>query len=135
MKFIDTNIIFRFLLNDDQVKASNCRKLFDRLKTGSEEVLTSEEVISEAVYVLSSKVYGLSHEEIRGKLMPVISLVGLRLPHKRLLVKGLDIYANYGDFDFEDAVSIAYMERDEIKEIYSYDKDFDQLPQIKRIEP
>ena len=135
MKFLDTNIILRFLLNDDEVKASNCRKLFERLKDGSEEVLTSEEVISEVVYVLSSKTYGLSHEEVRSKLIPVISLVGLRMPHKRLLIKGLDIYANYKDFDFEDAVSIAYMERDEIKEIYSYDRDFDSLPQIKRIEP
>lgn len=36
---------------------------------------------------------------------------------------------------FVDAYNIAFMEDREIKEIYSYDTDFDKVEGIKRLEP
>lgn len=37
--------------------------------------------------------------------------------------------------DFEDCLSITHMERQRVKEIYSYDGDFDQVPHLTRKEP
>jgi predicted nucleic acid-binding protein len=37
--------------------------------------------------------------------------------------------------DFEDCLSVAHMERQHLKEIYSYDQDFDRVEQVRRVEP
>ncbi len=137
MKFLDTNVILRYLTRDDEVKARACYELFQRLKDGSEGVFTSEAIITEVVYVLSSKrgPYRLSHEEIRSRLIPILALRGLKLPQKRLYLRALEHYATYPSLDIEDAVAIAHMEKLSIREILSYDTDFDRIPALKRVEP
>jgi predicted nucleic acid-binding protein len=37
--------------------------------------------------------------------------------------------------EFEDALMVAHMERQAISELYSYDRDFDQVPGVNRQEP
>ena len=54
MKFLDTNVILRYLTKDDEAKAEACYRLFQRMRHGEEEVLTCEAIVSEVVYVLSS---------------------------------------------------------------------------------
>ena len=136
MKLLDTNIILRYLTRDDEVKAAACFDLFQRLKQGEEEVVTFESIITEVVYVLSSRShYGLSHEDIRARLTPILLLRGLRLREKRTYVRALDIYAIYPFLDFEDALSVVHMEREGIQEILSYDADFDRIPGLARVEP
>lgn len=136
MRFLDTNVIVRYLVKDDQVKAEACFQLFKKLEQGTEELTTCEAVIAEVVYVLSSRaLYGLNHEEIRARLTPILTLKGLRLPQKRLYLKALDLYAIYSFLDFEDALCVVHMENEDTKELYSYDTDFDRIPGIRRIEP
>lgn len=136
MRFLDTNIIIRYLTRDDEKKANACFELFQRVKGGEEKVTTCEAIITEVVYVLSSSVtYNLSPKEIRDKLIPILTLRGLRLRNKRMYVHALDIYATHGFLDFEDAISTAYMEKWRIHELYSYDSDFDKVDIIDRIEP
>lgn len=107
------------------------------MQQGEEELVTSETVISEAVYVLSSSrlQYGLTHEEIRERLLPILTLRGIRLPQKRVCISALDIYAGSPFFDFEDALSVAHMEQAGVTEIVSYDRDFDRFPGVRRVEP
>ena len=137
MKFLDTNVILRYLTKDDEAKAEACYRLFQRMRHGEEEVLTCEAIVSEVVYVLSSRraPYRLSHEEIRGRLMPILTLRGLKLPQKSVYIRALDIYALSTRLDFEDALAAAHMERQGITEILSYDKDFDLVAGIQRVEP
>jgi predicted nucleic acid-binding protein len=92
-------------------------------------------VVGEIVYVLSSPSwYGLSDRDIAARLVPILSLRGLRLANKGTYMRALEIYAT-SSVDFEDAVSVAHMGRLGISEIVSYDRDFDELPGISRIEP
>ena len=86
MRFLDTNIILRYLTRDDEAKAQACFELFQRVKEGKEEVFTSEAIITEIAYVLSSKrgPYRLSHEEIRSRLVPILTLRGLKLSRELL---------------------------------------------------
>ena len=37
--------------------------------------------------------------------------------------------------DFENCLALAHMERQQLKEIYSYDQDFDQVAHVERVEP
>jgi len=137
MRFLDTNVILRYLTRDDEVKAQACYDLFQRLKSGAEAVLTCEAVITEVAYVLSSPraPYRLTHEEIRARLSPVLALKGLRLPGKRVYLRALDVWAAHQFLDFEDALSVAHMEEQGIEEVLSYDTDFDRVAGIQRVEP
>lgn len=137
MRFLDANVIIRYLTKDDEAKAEACYALFQRVDAGEEEVFTCEAIVTEVVYVLASarSPYHLPHDEIRARLLPLLTLRGLHLPQKRVYVHALDIYASSLFLDFEDAVAAAHMERIGIKEILSYDRDFDRLPGISRVEP
>jgi predicted nucleic acid-binding protein len=137
MQFIDANIFVRYLTKDDPQKAESCFRLFEKAKHNEVELTTSEAVIAEVVYILSSKrLYKVSRQEIRIRLYPLLSVPGLRLLHKRQLLRALDLYSS-NNIDFEDALSVAIMERQAITDIYTYDKDFDRIrgSTINRLEP
>ena len=137
MRFLDTNIILRYLTRDDENKAEACYQLFQRVSRGEEDLFTCEAIITEVVYVLSSSraPYRLSHEEIRERLAPILTIRGLRLPQKRVYIDALNIYASFPSLDFEDALAVAHMKRQGIEEIVSYDRDFDRVEEIQRVEP
>lgn len=135
MRFLDANVILRYLTRDDPEKAKHCLELFRKAKEKEVVLTTSESVIAEVVYVLSSpKLYNLSRERIRELLLPILDISGLEMLYKRTYRRALDLYASYA-IDFEDAVSLAHMERQEISDIISYDKDFDGIEGIRRVEP
>ena len=137
MDFLDTNIIIRYLTRDDEAKAEACYELLEQVRQGNKELFTCEAVITEVVYVLSSPrlSYQLSRREIRARLSPILSLQGLRIPNKPIYFRALDIYVAHPQLDFEDAIAVAYMERIGVTQIVSYDRDFDRIDGIERIEP
>ncbi len=136
MKFVDTNIFLRYLTGDDERKAQACFNLFQRVKVGQEKITTCQAVMTEIVYVLSSRqLYNLSPADIATRLRPIILLKGFYLPNKRMYLRALDIYANYSKLDFEDALIAAYLEKEKYHGLYSYDRGFDELSQVKRVEP
>ena len=137
MQFVDTNVFIRYLTKDDAQKAEACFHLFERAKRSEVVLTTSESVIAEVVYILSSKnLYKLSRQDIRVRLYPIFSLSGFKFLNKQQILRALDLYS-LNNIDFEDAMSTAIMERRGIKEIFSYDEDFDHIKGsvIKRIEP
>ena len=135
MPFIDANVFIRYLTRDDPQKADACFALFQRAKRNEIVLVTTESVIVEVVYVLSSKqLYDLPRCTIRDLLYPLLSLPGLKLAQRKTYLWALDVYAGY-NVDFEDALIVAQLERQKETELYSYDRDFDQVPGITRIEP
>lgn len=140
MRFVDTTIFLRYLVQPvtaiDRTRAEACRALFERVSDGREEITTSEVVLAEIAYVLASpRQYGVTPPDISARLKPIIALPGLKLTQKRLYLRALDVYASHTDLDFEDAVSVAIVERTEPPELYSFDIDFDQVSSITRFEP
>ena len=136
MRFLDANIFIRYIANDDVAKAEACRTLFLRLAVGEEEATTEEFVIAEVVFVLGSRtLYQLSPAQISLRLQPLLLVSGLRFPGKRFSLRALDLYATYHFLGFADALVIAHVELDRIEQLYSYDRDFDRIPGVIRIEP
>jgi uncharacterized protein len=135
MRFVDTNIFIRHLTRDDPEKAQACYQLFLGAQRNEVALTTSEAVIAEVVYVLSSKqLYNLPREQIRALLYPLLTLRGLKLSGRETYLRALDVYAS-SDLDFEDAIVVAHMERHQLSEIYSYDRHFDQMSGLTRLEP
>lgn len=137
MEFLDTNVILRYLTKDDEAKAEACYELFDQVRQGNKALFTCEAVITEVVYVLSSPRlnYQLSRNDIRARLLPILSLHGLMIPNKTIYIRALDIYVSHPQLDFEDAIAVAYMERIGLTQIVSYDRDFDRIEGVERTEP
>jgi predicted nucleic acid-binding protein len=52
-----------------------------------------------------------------------------------MYLRAFDIFAAHPRLDFEDAVSAAIVERMNPAELYSYDRDFDRIGEVTRIEP
>jgi len=134
--FLDTNVIVRYITRDDPDQAERANQILDRLADGRLEATTSETIIGEVVFVLSSKaLYNLPRAEIREYLSVILSMKGLQLPYKRTYVRALELYATIPRLDFADALSVAQMERQKLDTIISFDTDFDKLPTITRQEP
>ncbi len=135
VRFLDTNVFLRYFTKDDPAKAQRCYELFQRVQSGAEQVTTSESVIAEVVYVLSSpRLYAVPRTDIRALLFSILTLRGMRLPNRRLYVRALDVYAEH-NIDFEDALTVAHVERKRLDAILSYDRDFDQVASVRREEP
>ena len=136
MKFLDTNIFIRYLAWDDPVKGEASKAFFEKLLLGDDEVLSSESVVAEILYVLtSSRHYGLSRSEAIERLQPALVAQGLRFADKRAILRAVEVYSDYSFLDFEDALSVAHMEAARINEIMSYDRGFDRVEGIVRVEP
>jgi predicted nucleic acid-binding protein len=133
--FLDTNIIIRYLTQDNPAQGQRAYAFLQQVEQGSVEVTTTEAVIAEVVHVLSSKVlYGVPRQDIRTRLTAVIRLKGLKLRYKGMYLRALDLYATT-NLDFVDALTVAHMERQQIATVVSFDRDFDRIPTVSRQEP
>lgn len=133
--FIDANIFVRLLAGDDEEKAARCLKLFKDCDGGDVELMTSEAIIAEIVYVLSSKtLYGQTRDQIADKLMPLLQLPGLRVTHKQTVLNAMSLYRTT-NISFEDCLAIEHASREELDGIYSYDRKLGRATDILRIEP
>jgi len=137
MRFLDANIFLRHLTQDDPVKAQACLQLFRAIGQGSSPAWTSDLVVAEVVFVLSSKQgsqYGYARPQIRDGLLPLLLLPSLALPSKPLYPRIFALYTTLA-IDFIDAYHAALVESSAQPELYSYDRDFDRVTSIKRLEP
>ena len=136
MRTLDANIFLRYLTGDDATKAADCFEVFQPLLRGDEKAITFEFIIAEIVFVLSSpRLYHLGHDDIVTRLAPLVRAPGLQLDHKATVLRALELYATHTALDFEDVLLVAHMERLGIDELVSYDRGFDRLSGIRRIEP
>lgn len=136
MRFLDTNVFVRFLTGDHIIMSQACEALFVEIEQGFQEAATCEAVIMEVVYVLRSKdIYGLTPEEVRDRLRPVLSLPGLRISNRDVYLHALDLIVDHPFLDIEDAVCVAHMAQSGITEIYSFDRHFDRIDVVRRVTP
>ena len=57
---VDTNVLLRYLLNDDQVQAAKAEKLIN----GKETVLITDVVLVETIWTLKGKKYQLNKTDL-----------------------------------------------------------------------
>jgi uncharacterized protein len=135
LSFLDTNLLIRYITQDNPRQAQQAKRLFDQIKQGVLTVTTSEAVISECVYVLASKaLYRLPREQISTALSLLLSLKGLKLAWKRIYLRALSLYAT-STLDFVDALIAAHMEQAHMTTVWSFDQGFDHIQGITRQEP
>lgn len=63
-----------------------------------------------------------------------IWLVPIKVPQRQVCLRALDLYTKY-NLDFEDCLSLAHMEQQDLTQLYSYDQGFDAIAGVSRLEP
>lgn len=109
---LDTNMILRYLLNDNEEMASQAEKYIKQ-----EDVWVTIEIIAEVVYVLKG-VYSIEREEVKQSLLVFLGEVNTIEPE--VIQLGMETYAKY-NLDFPDCILYAY-NRMKGYEIKTFDK-------------
>jgi len=131
--FIETNIFLRFLTRDEEKQFQACKKLFEKAKRGKIELITSALVIFEIIWTLLSY-YHERKESIIEKILSLLEFPSLEVEHKDIFIESLVIWQEK-NIDFNDAFNYAWAKKKKAEAIYSFDKHFDRLPNLKRIIP
>lgn len=136
MRLIDTNVFIRYLMGDDPAKQYRSGALIERIRTGQEEVLTTQVIVHEICYVLSASThYNLTHQDIRDRLYPILEMQGMHVANKSLCLEALNMFATGEKIDFSDALSVAYVRNGLVDGMYSFDRKIDNLPGSRRLQP
>ena len=134
--FVDTNVIIHLLTEDDPRKTAQAAALFQQLEAGTLLLEAPDTVIADAVYVLASpRLYAKPRAEVKELLTPLVHLSGFRIRNKRAVLRALELYGATARLDFGDAMIVSTMEQTGSRDLYSYDRDFDRIPGITRVEP
>jgi len=131
--FVDTNIFLRYLTKDDPSKYEKCREMFKKAMKGEITVATSGMVIAELVWTLLSY-YKVPKAEVIEKVTVIVGTKNLSIPEKHIVADALVLYARK-NIDFIDAYNAVFMRYHGLREIYSYDEDFELMEDIQRREP
>jgi predicted nucleic-acid-binding protein len=132
--FVDTNLFIRYLTNDDPKLADRVEQLLDDAAAGSVQLVTTELVMAESVWVLESS-YRLTHAQVAPLIRGILATPGMDVINGDLVGKALVLY-ELQNIDFVDAYIAVLMEKQGIKDIYSYDrKHLSRVKTINRKEP
>ena len=133
LAFLDTNVILRHLLGDNEELSPRATAFIERVDRGEVRVYTSDAVISEVVFTLERS-YRQPKPLIRQGLQKLLALPGLVLPGKQRIRRVLDLYVDL-NLPYLDAHHVVLMEQLGLTEIVSFDHHFDRVPGILRAEP
>jgi predicted nucleic acid-binding protein len=131
--FVDTNIFLRYLTRDDPSKYEKCKEMFKKAMKGEIAITTSGMVIAELVWTLLSY-YKVPKTEVIEKVTVIVGTKNLSIPDKHIVADALVLYGRK-NIDFIDAYNAIFMRYHGLREIYSYDEDFELMEDIQRREP
>lgn len=127
----DTNVIVRILTADQPVLARAAAQWLDDAAPRS--VVVTDIVVAETGYVLTS-VYNLAPTEAAGILAEFISLPCIDVSDHVVWLDALDLWGQ-GRLDLANAHLAAIARRVEGGAVLSFDKDFDRVEDVARIDP
>lgn len=129
--FIDANIFIIATLGRDN-RSQRCREFLSKVQSGEQKSVTSILVFSEVLKVIGLRIgHKKALSEVR-KLMQIPNLTIDDISHQAF-EDSFEFFAK--DMLPMDAFHLAIMKKHNVLTILSYDKDFDLVKGVKRIEP
>jgi predicted nucleic-acid-binding protein len=125
---LDTNILLRLLWRDDTAQLGAIER---HLEKSREKAQVHTLTIAETVWMLQRKAW--SRADIVDALLEVCASRHFEVIDEDIVKIALEIYFE-GRVSFVDAFQAAYVTRQGLQGILSFDRDYDDLG-IKRIEP
>ncbi len=131
--FLDTNIVLRHLLQDVPEQSPRCTAYLARIERGELKVRTADTVVFEVVFTLQ-RAYKQPKAAIAAAVLPLIELPGIVLPNKRRYRRVFELYVQH-NIAFADAYHAVLMHSLKLTEILTYDREFDRISTLVRVEP
>ena len=129
MKYVaDTNILLRYVLQDNLRQFKKVNAYFQKAKSGKIEIIFLREVVIEAEYALR-RIYGIPKEDIIKALIQFISIPYLTFENRIVLLESLLLYQQY-NIDLIDLIVHVTAEK-EHAQVLSFDQDFKKLARSK----
>ena len=123
-RYIDTNVIIRYLVEDPATvkpKFKGVFTFFPRIEKGELTVELAEPVIFEAFFVLT-RFYKVPQKKAAEKLAGIVSFKGMRMHSKPIMLSCLKVLQEK-KVDLVDAYISVLVSKKGINEVYSYDRD------------
>jgi predicted nucleic-acid-binding protein len=118
--FVDTNLFLRYLTNDVPRQADAVESLLKRASRGKVNLVTTSMVIAEIVWTLESY-YELGRKEIQTMVLGILNTTGLEVADSDLLLQAMIPNADK-NVDFIDAFNAAWMVRNDVNRIFTFDQ-------------
>ena len=129
---VDANVIIRFFVQDDRVKAAAAKSLVEQARKGKVVLEVPFTAISETAHTLRS-FYGIDRSEIAKELLKFLKGVGISTSAPSWMLDALN-ECETRKVSFGDACMAAEA-RATGKAIASFDRDFDSFAGVVRFEP
>lgn len=99
---VDTNVLLRYLLNDDAAQADTAASLIK----GGDTVLITDVVLAETLWTLSGKKYRLNKDQLAGVVHALFEEPNVRFEEGAAVWMALNDYLESDGADFADALII-----------------------------
>jgi predicted nucleic-acid-binding protein len=103
---IDTNVLVRLLVRDDEPQYAAARRLVDRAATAEEPVLIVLCALLETEWVLRSR-YKLDKASIAGAFTQLLESSDVEFEHQPTVEEAMYVWAQHPRSDFSDCLLIA----------------------------
>jgi len=131
---IDTNLLVRYLTDDEPQKAKAVDALLNSAAKGELKILIPSIVIAELVWVLES-FYKMMAEDIAGLVEAILNTPGVDTQDKSVIKTALKLYRSKR-IDFIDAWIIEFAKAKGAKRIYTFDrKHFRDAEEVEIVSP
>ncbi|HWR58273.1 MAG TPA: type II toxin-antitoxin system VapC family toxin [Thermodesulfovibrionales bacterium] len=131
---VDTNLLIRYLVNDDSRKAQIVDTLLKKARKGEIHILMPSVVVAELVWVLES-FYKMETAEIADLVDSILNTPGLTVSDDSIVRSALKRYKTKG-VDLVDAWIAAFAQDKGANEIHTFDKKhFKGIDDITVVQP
>ncbi|WP_457393084.1 PIN domain-containing protein [Roseateles sp. P5_E1] len=120
MPALDTNVLVRYLVQDDAAQAAAVRQLMARLTGEGATLFVAVTVVLELEWVLR-KSYGFDKDSVLHALSSLFSAAELSIESERALEVALQLYRQ-GPADFADCLHIALAAQAGEQPLWTFDK-------------
>lgn len=128
---LDTNVVLRFLLQDDDRLSGKANDIFMAINNGELTVYLDPVVLGEIVWVLKS-FYKLPPEKVYEWVLPIASHSHINIPDKSRYTEALRLYLELQDFG--DACACALALEACNGNLLSFDRKIKKVPCLLRKE-
>jgi predicted nucleic-acid-binding protein len=102
MKALDTNVLVRYLVQDDPAQGRRAAAYIEGASSAGDQILIGNIVLCETIWVLDSA-YGYSKSDIEGAIEKLLQSATFQFEAKDLVLSAFDDYLS-GRFDFADCL-------------------------------
>lgn len=129
---LDTNVLVRFLVQDDPKQSAGAAKLIATAQSGDTELVLDRMVVTELIYVLMGH-YKRVRVDVANTILAIVQSPFVRADDESLLIDALLRFRDHG-VDFVDAWLSAKAAALTLP-IASFDRDLDKFKDVTRHEP